>query len=141
VPSSARFRRALTLLTTIGVIAGPAVTFAAAPAASHEPKYAATTFDPQVELTDFSSTFERAAVTDTLRYQTLLRRISLRNQAASLQMQLHDPARSYPDLCGNGMDGCAGDVRLYDWQTKHYGIVRPFLFTARDGSSTVPSTR
>jgi dienelactone hydrolase len=33
------------------------------------------------------------------------------------------------------MDGCAGDVRLYNWQAKGYGIVRPFLFTARDGAT------
>jgi len=29
------------------------------------------------------------------------------------------------------MNGCAGDVRLYDWN----GIVKPVLFTARNGST------
>ncbi len=108
---------------------------AAQPSPNQDPRYAARHFNAQVELTNFSITLQRAAVTDRLSYQLLLRRIGLRNEAASLQIQRRDPARSYPDLCGNGMDGCAGDVRLYNWQSKHFGIVRPFLFTARDGAT------
>ncbi|MBV9871587.1 MAG: hypothetical protein JO214_13290 [Frankiaceae bacterium] len=100
-----------------------------------EPKYAAKSFDPAVETTNFSSTFERQDTYLTPTYQKQLRSISLKNQAASQNMQLADPDRSYPDLCGNGMDGCAGDTRLYAWQTHHYGIVDPFLFTARSGAT------
>ena len=51
-------------------------------------------------------------------------------------MQAADPQREFStDLCGNGMDGCAGDTRLYAWQSHGYGIVRPFLFTARNGAT------
>jgi dienelactone hydrolase len=51
-------------------------------------------------------------------------------------MQATDPEREFvTDLCWNGNDGCAGDVRLYDWQTKGYGIVQPVLFTARNGAT------
>jgi dienelactone hydrolase len=136
-------RRGLALAAAGVVLAGSPLFIAASAAASGaatstgsgEPKYAATQFNPVVELRNFSSTLERANVTDSLHYELLLRTIGLQNTAASVAIQLHDPARVYPDLCGNGMDGCAGDVRLYNWQTKHYGIVRPFLFTARDGAT------
>src|SRR5436305_3247005 len=51
-------------------------------------------------------------------------------------MQATDPGREFvSDLCWNGNDGCAGDVRLYDWQTNGYGIVQPVLFTARNGAT------
>src|SRR3712207_6503180 len=33
------------------------------------------------------------------------------------------------------MDGCAGDVRLYDWGAAGHGAVLPILFTARNGST------
>jgi dienelactone hydrolase len=51
-------------------------------------------------------------------------------------MQINDSEREFQDhLCRSGDDGCAGDVRLYDWQTNGYGIVRPVLFTARNGAT------
>jgi hypothetical protein len=31
-------------------------------------------------------------------------------------------------------DGCAGDVRLYDWEKNGHGLSRPVLFTARNGA-------
>jgi hypothetical protein len=70
------------------------------------------------------------------RGQLQLRDVSNRNLAAALKAQLSDPEREFvSDLCWNGSDGCAGDERLYDWQAKGYGIVRPVLFTARDGAT------
>ena len=51
-------------------------------------------------------------------------------------MQATDPERNFiGHLCASGDDGCAGDVRLYDWQAKGYGIVQPVLFTARSGAT------
>ena len=51
-------------------------------------------------------------------------------------MQAADPERNFTGhLCASGEDGCAGDVRLYDWQAKGYGIVQPVLFTARNGAT------
>jgi len=46
--------------------------------------------------------------------------------------QVNDPEREFVDhVCRSGEDGCAGDVRLYDWQKNGYGIVQPVFFTAR----------
>jgi dienelactone hydrolase len=51
-------------------------------------------------------------------------------------MQVADPERNFSGhLCASGEDGCAGDVRLYDWEKKGYGIVEPVLFTARSGAT------
>ena len=52
-------------------------------------------------------------------------------------MQAADPERNFLGLhlCATGDDGCAGDVRLYDWEAKGYGIVEPVLFTARSGAT------
>ena len=38
-------------------------------------------------------------------------------------------------LCQDGQDGCAGDARLYDWGPKGYGMVKPVLWTARNGAT------
>ena len=132
-----RLRRTATAtLALLTVISGSAAALAAGtdPAAK-EPKYAAKTFDPQVEAMNYSSGLERQNEYLTPQYQAQLRTISNENNVAALKMQAADPARSFVDLCGNGMDGCAGDTRLYDWQHHHYGIVSPFLFTARNGAT------
>ncbi|MFZ0971824.1 MAG: hypothetical protein WAN22_06335 [Solirubrobacteraceae bacterium] len=39
------------------------------------------------------------------------------------------------DLCWNLSNGCAGDIRLNNWAANGYGLVRPVLFTARDGAT------
>jgi len=96
----------------------------------------AVAFDPLVEAQNFSKGQERGAIYHTPEYQLLLRQISAQNQAAATAMQAADPERQFTtDLCGSGMDGCAGDVRLYDWGPKGYGIVKPVLFTARNGAT------
>jgi dienelactone hydrolase len=137
MPSPARFRRALTLLAVTSLLVGPAVVAVAAQSAdSHEPRYVATTFDPAIELKDFSSTLERQDTYLTLGYQARLRAIGAHNTETALHMAAADPGREFlTDLCWNGYDACAGDTRLYDWQANHYGIVRPFLFTARNGAT------
>ena len=62
--------------------------------------------------------------------------MSAQNRAAALAMQAADPERNFTGhLCASGEDGCAGDVRLYDWEAKGYGIVEPVLFTARSGAT------
>src|SRR5918997_4275089 len=38
-------------------------------------------------------------------------------------------------ICWHGQRDCAGDVRLYDWESKGYGMVEPVLFTARNGAT------
>jgi dienelactone hydrolase len=97
---------------------------------------AAQAFDPVVEGKNFSKVEERQTIYDTPQYQAQLRLISQENGLAALQAQAADPERFFEgDLCWNGNDGCAGDIRLYDWQAKGYGIVKPVLFTARNGAT------
>ena len=96
----------------------------------------ATAFDPALEAQNFSKTQERQTIYNTPAYQVLLRQVSVQNRAAALAMQAADPERNFTGhLCASGEDGCAGDARLYDWQAKGYGIVKPVLFTARSGAT------
>src|ERR1700722_18158705 len=77
-----------------------------------EPRYDAKSFNPVIEAENFSSTLERQDTYLTPQYQAELRTIGAQNNAAALAMQAADPQREFStDLCGNGMDGCAGDVR------------------------------
>jgi hypothetical protein len=96
---------------------------------------AASAIDPVYEAKDYSKTLERARIYMTPEYQLRLRAQSLENSKDAALALLRDPERNFDNLCGNGFDGCAGDVRLYDWGPKGYGIVKPVLFTARDGAT------
>src|SRR3954451_2200252 len=87
---------------------------------------AAQAFDPGVEAKNFSKVEERQTIYDTPQYQLQLRVQSQENGLAALQAQAADPERFFEgDLCWNASDGCAGDIRLYDWEAKGYGIVKP----------------
>jgi pimeloyl-ACP methyl ester carboxylesterase len=100
-----------------------------------DPADRATSFNLVVEAEDYSNVLERQSLYLQPAYQLQLREVSAQNSVAALQMELHDPQREFEsDLCWNGEDGCAGDTRLYDWETNGDGIVRPFLFTARNGA-------
>jgi dienelactone hydrolase len=95
-----------------------------------------TTFDPVLEAQNFSITQQRQTIYDTPEYQAQLAEQSNANTVEALGEQAGDPARLFTDdLCWNGGNGCAGDVRLYNWQKNGYGIVRRVLFTARDGAT------
>jgi dienelactone hydrolase len=96
---------------------------------------AASAFDPVYEAKNYSKTLERARIHMTPEYQLQLRRQSIENNNQAALALLRDPERNFINLCGNGFDGCAGDVRLYDWGPKGYGIVEPILFTARSGAT------
>jgi dienelactone hydrolase len=93
-------------------------------------------FDPLVEAQNFSITQQRQAVYDTPAYQTQLAADSAAGTAQALATEAADPGRLFTDdLCWNLGNGCAGDIRLYDWATRGYGLVRPVLFTARGGAT------
>jgi dienelactone hydrolase len=95
-----------------------------------------TAFDPSYEAKNYSKTLERQNIYSTPQYQQRLRAVGADNRLHALQVQATDPEREFvTDLCWSGEDGCAGDVRLYDWQAKGYGIVTPVLFTARNGAT------
>ncbi|HVV74703.1 MAG TPA: hypothetical protein VHC43_01610 [Mycobacteriales bacterium] len=113
----------------------PSMTASAGAAASGEPRYRATSFNVAVEAQNYSNNLERQSLYLAPAYQVQLRLVGQQNTLAALQMAANDPQREFvSDLCWNGYDGCAGDTRLYDWETNGYGIVAPFLFTARNGA-------
>ncbi len=95
-----------------------------------------TVFNPVVEAENFSITQQRQAIYDTPQYQTQLAIDSQASTEQALATEAADPGRFYTDdLCWNLGNGCAGDIRLYNWAANGYGIVRPVLFTARDGAT------
>jgi dienelactone hydrolase len=101
-----------------------------------DPPGMASSFDPVLEAQNYSKTLERQALYDTPQGRLLLTQVSNANFLAATKAQASDPEREFvSDLCWNGGDGCVGDARLYDWQSKGYGIVKPVLFTARNGAT------
>jgi len=96
---------------------------------------AAAQFSPDREARNYSKINERAAEYSTPEYQTQLRRRSAENQAETTRIKAEDPERNFDaTLCSTRNDGCAGDVRLYDWELNGHGLSRPVLFTARNGA-------
>jgi dienelactone hydrolase len=93
-------------------------------------------FDPAVEAQNFSMTQQRQTIYDTPQYQTELAADSAASTAQATAAEANDPQRLFTaDLCWNLSNGCAGDIRLNDWASNGYGLVRPVLFTARDGAT------
>jgi dienelactone hydrolase len=118
-------------LAPLLLIVATATAFAA-PAAAMPP----STFNPMTEAQNFSIIEQRQTIYDTPQYQTQLSAISLANLTHALAIQAADPGRFFTDdLCWNQGNGCAGDIRLDNWASNGYGLVRPVLFTARDGAT------
>ncbi len=93
-------------------------------------------FNPVVEQQNYSKTEERQTIYTTPQYQVLLAQVSQQNLQDAMAIQRSDPERQfYTDVCWQEGSGCAGDARLYDWGPAGYGIVRPVLWTARDGAT------
>jgi dienelactone hydrolase len=122
-----------------GVPALLALVVLVAPAAS-------IAFDPGVEAKNFAKILEREQhITLTPEFQARLQKQNVQSQVEDLNIQLTDPARNYTaNICGHRTNECAGDVRFYDWEKQGYGLMRPVIFTARDGatlSGTVWATK
>jgi dienelactone hydrolase len=116
----------------IAAIAAIAV-LAAVPGALAKPP---TTFNPVVEAQNFLITQQRQTIYDTPSYQAQLLADGVKSGADALAAQAADPQRLFTDdLCWSLTNGCAGDIRLNDWAANGYGLVRPVLFTARDGAT------
>jgi dienelactone hydrolase len=93
-------------------------------------------FTPATEAENFAKVEERQTIYNTPQYQVLLRTVSLENAAAAAAEQVNDPQREFLDhVCRSGEDGCAGDARLYRWESGGYGVVQPVYYTARDGAT------
>jgi dienelactone hydrolase len=109
-----------------------ALALGAASAAAKPP----SSFNLVQELENYSITLQRQSIYDTPQYQARLAYMSLNNLLQALDKQASDPGRFFiADLCWNLGNGCAGDIRLYDWANNGYGLVRPVLFTARNGAT------
>jgi pimeloyl-ACP methyl ester carboxylesterase len=122
----------------MGTVATAAVCGLALPAAAlaTEHEEPPTSFEPVLEAENFSITQQRQAVYDTPEYQVQLAEQSIANREEATKEQAEDPERNFSDdLCFGGENGCAGDVRLYDWEANNYGRVRKVLFTARNGAT------
>jgi dienelactone hydrolase len=96
---------------------------------------AAAQFSPDGEARNFSKIEERfAQESGTPAYQAMLRERGAQEDVALANIRVTDPERSSTgNLCSSHMDGCAGDVRFYSWQTDGFGIRRPLTFVARNG--------
>jgi dienelactone hydrolase len=96
----------------------------------------ALAYDPATEAQNFSKIEERQTIYNTAQYQLQLRQQSQENQQRAITIGLTDSERNFHgQLCATGEDGCAGDVRLYDWEENGHGMVEPVLFTARNGAT------
>ncbi len=101
-----------------------------APAAAHA-------FDAVLEAKNFAKTSERLTyVTLTPEFQLRLEQANTANSAAAAKIVATDPERNFAgNVCANGGNECAGDVRFYDWAKDGMGVMKPVLFTARNGST------
>jgi hypothetical protein len=80
--------------------------------------------NPAVEAQNYVKTTERQEIYLTPQYKAQLHAVGTQNTSAAVAAQAADQERAFTtDLCWNGNDGCAGDVRLYNWQAHGYGIV------------------
>ncbi len=97
----------------------------------------ASAFDPALEAKNFAKTSERMQyVTLTPEFQQRLVKADTENLAEVARIAASDPERNFTgNVCANGGQECAGDVRFYDWEKAGMGIVEPVLFTARNGST------
>jgi dienelactone hydrolase len=100
------------------------------------PEVAHAQFDPAYEQRNYSKIDERPKrdTADTA-FQTQLAQVGLANEAYVNGLRVDDPARDpYANLCAHKQNGCAGDIRLYDWNPKS-GLARRVLFTNRAGAT------
>ena len=97
----------------------------------------AAAFDPGLEAKNFAKTSERMAyVVLTPEFQLRLTQANNQNLADMAGIIASDPERDFSgNVCANGGNECAGDVRFYDWEKAGMGTVEPVLFTARNGST------
>jgi dienelactone hydrolase len=94
-------------------------------------------FDPGVEATNYSKIHEREAyVTSKPEFQARMAQQNAQDQVEYPQLVAADPERDFTqNLCSHRQFECAGDVRFYDWGKDGRGLVRPVLFTARNGAT------
>jgi len=97
----------------------------------------AAAFDPVVEATNFSKISERQVhLTSKPDFQVRMAEQNARDQVDYPLIIAGDPERNFTqNICSHRTFECAGDVRFYDWDPAGHGIMRPVLFTARNGAT------
>ena len=94
-------------------------------------------FEAGTEARNYSKILERQAhVTSKPAFQRRLAEQNARDQVEYPQLVAADPERDFTqNVCSHRQFECAGDVRVYDWEKDGYGMMRPVLFTARNGAT------
>ncbi len=90
------------------------------------------------EARNFAKTEERDRhLTKTPGFQARLNQANAASPAEVTAIVAADPARASmtQNLCHQHIDGCAGDVRFYDWDDRPGNVRRPVLWTARSGAT------
>ncbi len=89
------------------------------------------------EPANYNKTNERYELqTSTPEFQALLREKSAQSPGEVAAIAASDPERNpFQNLCHQHTDGCAGDVRLYDWDKRPGNVRWPVLWTARSGAT------
>jgi dienelactone hydrolase len=96
----------------------------------------AAAFDPDRDAQNREKSAERAREHQAPEYQAELRTRGAQNSADAAAIQAGDPERNFAmTVCFHLTSGCAGDIRLYDFEKRGRGLVRPVLWTARNGST------
>jgi hypothetical protein len=97
----------------------------------------AVAYDSQQDSQNRAKSSEREREHTASEYQSELNARSAQNSAEAAQLQASDPERNFfgMDVCFSYASGCAGDVRLYDFQARGRGLVTRVLWTARNGST------
>lgn len=108
------------VIAALGAVAAPV---AFADFASDEP----ATYDKTNERYELQ--------TGTPEFQAQLRQRDVQGLSEAAQIQLTDPERQATNLCATHQDGCAGDIRFYDWPQQAGNVRTPVLWTARSGAT------
>jgi len=89
------------------------------------------------EPANYDKTNERYELqTNTPEFQAQLREQNARAPGEVAAIAATDPERRpFQNLCYSHTDGCAGDVRLYDWDKRAGNVRKPVLWTARSGAT------
>ncbi len=95
---------------------------------------AASAIDYNAELLNFSKVNERFLGDEAnLEWQLDELAIGADNGADLIARDLEERDRLSLTICATGFNGCAGDVRTYDWAGS-LGVQQPFVYINRNGS-------
>ena len=97
---------------------------------------AAHAFDPEAEFANYQKIHERFQHDHGQPgYQSEMRPRNVESWIETHRIQLNDPERTPISLCATHMDGCGGDVRMYDWGEKGLGFVQEVQWVNRNGAT------